>query len=139
MSDYSPVRVLLEYEMDNSVNVVGLDADGFIAYEVPIGNVQNAEEAKHLAEKNGWSCDYEKGDWFDGKLCQFVDLFPTNAKIGIVGSEMTQDSVKEVLQKSNIEFGEIVSITSSPEEGKTYVVASVLKPINWSWHEQTTV
>ena len=144
MSDFSPSRVLLEYiNPDNSarglVNILALDEIGEVVDTVEIGWAGNTIEAKNLCGKFGWRTNHGEDDWFDGNHCKLIDVFPTYAKIGIVGSEITEDAVGKILHDSNIAFSEIISITASPEDGKTYVVAAVAKPLNWSWNEPTTV
>jgi hypothetical protein len=144
MSDFSPSRVLLEYiNPDGSslglVNVLALDEIGEVVATVEIGWAENAIEAENLGGKFGWTCNHGQDDWFEGNHCKLLDVFPMYAKIGIVSSEITAADAKKILHDSNIAFNEIISVTSSPEEGKTYVVASVSKPLKWSWPDPTTL
>lgn len=129
--DTSPARVLLEYAFDNSVNVLGLDDDGFITEKVLLGYTSIPAKAEAFATDAGW---VQFDEWFVGECCVLRDLIPKPLIVTFVGSEILPDEeLLRYAREANLPALSVESARLVPDEAKVLVTFSLEAPRGWSW------
>jgi hypothetical protein len=106
--------------------VVQTTADGFIVYEVTLGEANDIETAENLAAKAGWESD---DDWDD---FQYLPIRPAPAGITFFGNEVPEDALK-IAHLANVPAVEVIGSEYQDETEQILVFFSLREPFGWNW------
>jgi hypothetical protein len=106
--------------------VVQTNADGFIVYEVTLGEAHDIETAENLASEAGWESE---DDWDD---FQYLPIRPAPVGITFFGDEVPEDAL-EIVHLSKVPAVEVIGSEYQDETAQILVFFSLKEPFGWDW------